>query len=85
MAAHRFSGSLQLGKQGVTDNFIETLKGYFKNHTQVRISVLRSATRNKEELKKINEKILEALGKNYKSRVIGYTLVINKFKKSLRD
>ncbi|MDO8468088.1 MAG: YhbY family RNA-binding protein [Nanoarchaeota archaeon] len=85
MAAHRFSGSLQLGKQGVTDNFIETLKSYFKNHTQVRISVLRSATRNKEELKKINEKILDALGKNFKSRVIGYTLVINKFKKSLRE
>jgi len=34
---------LQLGKAGVTDNFIETLKTYFKKNQNVKISVLSSA------------------------------------------
>lgn len=80
----KFSGRLQLGKQGITENFIETLKTYFKNHSQVRIYILKSATRDKDELKKINDKVLEGLGKNYKSRIIGYTLVINKFRRDMR-
>jgi len=56
-------GNLQIGKQGITENFIESLKNYFKNVENVKISVLKSATRNKEELNNLSEKILEKLRK----------------------
>ena len=79
-----FLKKIQLGKKGLTDNFIETLKVHFKTNLNVRISVLKNSTRDKEELKEISDKILDGLGKNYSSKIIGYTLVIKKWKKPVR-
>ena len=78
-------GNMHLGKNGVTANFIETLKSHFKNHKNVRISVLKSATRNREELKKMSEKILDKLGKNFTARIIGYTIVVKKWRREVRE
>jgi len=77
-------GNVQLGKNGVTDNFIETLKNYFKKHRNVKISALKSSTRDKNELKNISEEILDKLGKNYTSRIIGFTIVVKKWRKPVR-
>jgi len=77
-------GNVQLGKQGVTDGFIENLKHRFETHANIKISVLKSATRNREELKKISEEILEGLGKNYTARIIGFTIVVKKWRKEMR-
>ena len=76
--------SVQIGKNGITENFLETLKNYFKNHQNVKISVLKSATRDREELKKISEKILENMGKNFTARTIGFTIVVKKWRKNVR-
>ena len=76
--------TVQLGKKGLTDNFVETLRNHFKNHLNIKISVLKSLTRDRKELKEISEKILEDLGKNYTCRIIGYTLVIKKWRKPVR-
>ncbi len=76
--------NVQIGKNGITENFLETLKNYFKNHQNVKISVLKSATRNREELKKIAEKILESMGKNFTTRTIGFTIVVKKWRKNVR-
>jgi len=77
-------GNVQLGKQGVTDNFITTLKNHFKNHENVKISVLKSAGHNKEKLKEYSEEILKKLGKNYTSKIIGFTIVLKKWRKPVR-
>ena len=74
-------GTIQLGKQKVTSNFIETLKSYFKKHENVKISALKNSTRDKNELKEISEKILDKLGKNYTSRIIGFTIKVKKWRK----
>lgn len=76
--------NVQIGKNGITQNFLETLKNYFKNHQNVKISVLKSATRNREELKKIAEKILESTGKNFTTRIIGFTIVVKKWRRNVR-
>jgi RNA-binding protein YhbY len=76
--------TVQLGKKGLTDNFVETLRNHFKNHLNIKISVLKSLTRDRKELREISEKILEDLGKNYTCRIIGYTLVIKKWRKPVR-
>ncbi len=73
---------IQLGKNGVTDNFIESLKNQFKNCNNVRISVLRSCCRDKKELVEITNKILRELGEKYTARDIGYTIVLRKWRKA---
>ena len=76
--------TIQLGKNGLTDNFILTLKNHFKKSNNVKVSVLRSCCRNKKELKEIAEEILEKLGKNYTTKTIGYTIAIKKWRKPVR-
>lgn len=77
-------GNVQIGKQGITESFIETLKNYFKKHENVKISVLRNAARNKAKVNKFSEEILEKLGKKYTSRIIGFTIVVKKWRKNVR-
>ena len=77
-------GYVQLGKQGITDNFIETLKNHFKKNKNVKISVLKSARKDKKQVKEYSEKILEKLGNNYTVRVIGFTIVLKKWRKTVR-
>jgi len=77
-------GHVQLGKQGVTENFVENLKHRFQTHENLKISVLRSATRDREEIKKVSEKILDKLGKNFTAKIIGFTIVVKKWRKNVR-
>jgi len=77
-------GHLQLGKKGITDNFIETLKKYFKDCKNVKVSILKGAGHDKNKVKEFSEEILEKLGKDYTSRVIGFTIVLKKWRKSIR-
>lgn len=81
---HKFA-NVQLGKNGITDNFIMTLKSHFKNHENVKVAVLKSGTRDQKELKKMSDEILNKLGKNYTARVIGFTIVIKKWRKEVRE
>jgi len=75
---------IQLGKQGVTENFIENLKIYFKKFKIVRISVLKSAGHDKKKIKEYVDIILDRLGKNYVARVIGFKIVLIRFRKDVR-
>jgi RNA-binding protein YhbY len=77
--------AIQLGKNGVTENFIETLKTQFKRKDQIRISVLKSAGREREKVKEISDDILRELndkGIHYTSRIIGFTIVVKKWRKA---
>jgi len=76
--------NIQLGKLGVTDNFIESLKNQFKTCKNVKISVLKSCCRDREELKEISRKILDKLGKTYTAKIIGYTIIVKKWRKEMR-
>ncbi len=75
---------VQLGKNGITDNFIKTLKNCFKNHKDVKISVLKGAGHDKKRVKKYSEDILEKLGKNYTTKIIGFTIFVKKWRKAKR-
>lgn len=71
----------QMGKYGLTPEFIEQIKGVFKNERMVKISILRSACRNKVEADEIAKKLVAELGGNYKYRLIGYVLTVMRFRK----
>jgi RNA-binding protein YhbY len=75
---------MQLGKNGLTENFICNLKHHFDTCKNVKISVLKSCCRDREELKKINQEILEKMGNTYTSRIIGYTIVVKKWRREMR-
>ena len=77
-------GQVQLGKNGITPNFVETLKNQFKNHENVKISVLKNNSRNKKRIKELSEEIIEKLGKRYTARVIGFTIVVKKWRRAIR-
>ena len=75
-----FAAKFQIGKQGVTDGVIESLNNAMKSHRQVRISVLKSATRNREELKQIAENLKQKIKYRFSCRIIGYTIIMIKIK-----
>lgn len=77
-------GHMHLGKNGITENFIESLKDHFKNHGNVKISVLKSAGHDKETVRKYNEEILEKLGRKYTSKTVGFTISLKKWKRNVR-
>ena len=75
-----FVAKFQIGKQGITDGVIESLNNAMKSHRQVRVFVLKSATRNREELKKIAESLKQKLKYKISYRIIGYTIIMIKTK-----
>ena len=77
-------GQIQLGKQGISNNFIESLKNHFKNYQNVKVSVLKSAGHDKSKVKGYSKQILEKLGKNYTARSVGFTIVLKKWRKAVR-
>ncbi len=78
-------GFSQLGKNGITAGFIASLQNDFKKHVSIRISVLKGAGREREKVKKYSEEILDKLGKNYTAKIIGFVIVVRKWRKEIRE
>jgi RNA-binding protein YhbY len=72
---------IQIGKNGLTEGTIVILRSMFKNHENVRVSILKSGTRDKEEAEKIAKQIIEKLGRNYTYRIIGFVIALKKLRK----
>lgn len=77
-------GQIQLGKNGITENFIETLKNNFKKYQNIKVCVLKSAGHDREKVKKYSDEILNELGKNYTSKIIGFTISLKKWRRKVR-
>lgn len=76
--------NVQLGKAGISDNFIETIRNSFKRHSTVKVSVLQSFSRDKADIKKAATEICEGIGTEkfeYKSRIIGFTITLFRFRR----
>jgi RNA-binding protein YhbY len=69
---------VQLGKNGVTDNFISTLRSHFLKHANVKVHVLKGAGHDKTKVKEFKEELLEKLGVKYSARVIGFVIAIKR-------
>jgi RNA-binding protein YhbY len=74
---HPTLAKFQIGKNGLTEGVLESLQMALKHHKQVRISVLKSACRDRKELTKMAEELASKLPvKNH--RIIGYTIILIK-------
>lgn len=74
--------TIQLGKHGITDNFIASLLNQFKATQTVKVSVLKSAKR--EDIKEYSDDLLEKLGKKFTSKTIGFTIILKKWRQDKR-
>jgi RNA-binding protein YhbY len=83
MLKHKL-GLMQIGKNGLTENFFMNLENEFKNHENVKIVVLKNAGHEKKNVADMNTKILERMGNKYTSRVIGFTINLKKWRKAVR-
>jgi RNA-binding protein YhbY len=75
--------NLQLGKNKLTQEFIQNLKLLFANKDteRIRITALKSSTRNKQELQEWADKIIKELGPKFTCKIIGFTIVLRKWRK----
>jgi RNA-binding protein YhbY len=85
MAEKKLTIVMQLGKNGLSDNFLMNLKNSFKDRENIRVTILKSAAEERKRIKELTGEILEKLGKNYTARVIGFTIVLKKWRKPVRD
>ena len=76
---------VQLGKNGITENFIETLRTQFKNCSNVKVAVLPNFCRDKKQLKEIEKELLNKLGSHYTARTIGYKINLKKWRKAREE
>lgn len=70
----------QIGKAGLTDSAVESYRLAFKTHHQLRISVLKSAGRNRDNVKEIASRIQEKLGFSTAVRIMGFTIILLRIK-----
>jgi RNA-binding protein YhbY len=75
---------LQIGKNGLTPEFIEQVKSIFENEKLIKISILKSACRDKYEADKIAKKLIDRLGTKYDYKLVGYVMTIIKYRKDQR-
>lgn len=79
---------IQLGKKGLTEEFIEDIKKRLDKYSNktIKISVLKSARINgKEDVRKYAEEIKKYLGNKFTRRVIGFSIFIKKWRKARKD
>ena len=76
--------NFQIGKTGLSDEFIGALKNAFKTHKTVKVSFLKSSTRDKEEIKVMAGKICQKLEDKefrYDFTHIGFKATVRRFRK----
>ena len=82
-------GNVQIGKNGVTDNFILTLVNQFKKYKNIKVRVLRNARgsgkEGKMDVKRYSNELLRVFGPKYTAKIIGFTINLKKWRKSVRD
>ncbi len=73
---------LQIGKSGLTPEFIENLKLVSKNVENIRINMLKSSGRNRDEVQRVKDALLAELGSKFTARVIGFTIILKKWRRA---
>jgi len=75
---------IQLGKNGLTQEFLEDLEKRFEKFSNktIKIHVLKSARESKADVKKYAKEIVGKLGNKFTYRIIGFTIIMRKWRKA---
>lgn len=82
-----FQQDIQLGKKGLTPDFIEDIERRLEKHrnASLKIHVLQSARESKKDVKKYAEEIISKLGEKYTYKTLGFTIFLKKWRKARED
>jgi len=72
---------LQIGKNGLTEAFIEQVRKIFEKENVVKISILKSACRDKKDAEKMARDLVGKLGNKFNYKLVGYVMSVIKFRK----
>jgi RNA-binding protein YhbY len=74
---------VQLGKKGLTPEFLEGIKKRFEKSEikNIKVSVLQSARESKADVKKYAEEIINFLGNKFTYRTIGFSIFLKKWRR----
>ncbi|MAH07284.1 RNA-binding protein [Candidatus Pacearchaeota archaeon] len=74
---------MQIGKKGLTKEFLEDVKRRFEDNKvkNIKVSVLKSARESKLEVKKFAEEIVGFLGNKFTYRILGFSIFLKKWRK----
>jgi len=75
---------LQLGKAGLSDAFVGQVKSIFEKERVIKISILKSACRDKKGANEIGRKLVGLLGKKLDFKLVGYVLTVVRYRKNRR-
>lgn len=70
--------TFQIGKQGLTKEFIRHLATPFKTRKVIKVQLLPSAAKDRTRMKEVAEEIIAGLPGKYNYRVIGFTIILMK-------
>ena len=73
---------LQIGKNGLSEAFVSQVKKMFEDAEIVKITILKSACRDKAGAKKICDELVDSLGPKYAYKLIGYVVSVRRFRKA---
>tara|TARA_B100000315_G_C14060276_1_gene355918 strand:+ start:132 stop:386 length:255 start_codon:yes stop_codon:yes gene_type:complete len=76
----------QIGKNGLTEQFIEQVKNYFdKSGSElVKVEILKSCCRDKKKAREIGDELAAGLGKNFTYKLVGYVLAVRRWRRAVR-
>lgn len=73
--------TFQIGKNGISESVVNTLNAMLEKHKHLRISMLKSSGRSKENIQEMAEELAKKLKYPTKSKVIGFTIAIRRVAK----
>ncbi len=73
---------LQIGKNGLSEAFVEQVRKVFEKEKVVKVSILRSACRDKKDAEKMARDLISSLGKKFDYKLVGYVITVIKFRKA---
>ncbi len=75
---------MQIGKNGLTKQFLEDVKKRFENTKvkNMKVTVLKSARESREDVKKYAEEIKKHLGDKFTYRILGFSIFLKKWRKA---
>ena len=76
---------LQIGKNGLSEAFVEQVRVMFRKEKVVKVSILKSACRDKKGAEKIARNLVDALGEKFDFKLVGYVVTVIKFRKAQRS
>ena len=75
---------IQLGKKGITKEFIEDIKKRTEKYRNInlKITILRSARKDKRDVEQYAKELKQKLGSKFTYKILGFSIFLRKWRKS---